>query len=74
MLLINKLPKLFSTFNSFNALSPLDGRYAQSLEKSVSNYFSEAALMKYRIKVEAEWLLHLIETNVIPKSTQISLE
>ncbi len=42
---------LFSTFNSFNALSPLDGRYAQSLGNSVSKYFSEAALMKYRIKV-----------------------
>jgi adenylosuccinate lyase len=71
---LQKLSKLFSTFNSFNALSPLDGRYAQSLGTSVSNYFSEAALMKYRIKVEAEWLIHLIETNVIPKSTQISLE
>ena len=41
----------FSTFNAFNALSPLDGRYASSLGDSVSNYFSEAALMKYRIKV-----------------------
>lgn len=41
----------FSSFNSFNALSPLDGRYAQSLGQSVSKYFSEAALMKYRIKV-----------------------
>lgn len=41
-----------STFNSFNALSPLDGRYSSSLH-TVSNYFSEAALMKYRIKVES---------------------
>lgn len=41
----------FSIFNSFNALSPLDGRYANTLNNSVSNYFSEAALMKYRIKV-----------------------
>lgn len=43
----------FSTFNSFNGLSPLDGRYANTLKNTVSNYFSEAALMKYRIKVEA---------------------
>lgn len=50
----------FSTFNSFNALSPLDGRYAASLGSSVSRYFSEAALMKYRVKVESEWLIHLI--------------
>ena len=41
----------FSTFNSFNALSPIDGRYSNTLKNSVSNYFSEAALMKYRIKV-----------------------
>lgn len=44
---------LFSTLNAFNALSPLDGRYANTLRNSTSNYFSEAALMKYRIKVEA---------------------
>lgn len=43
----------FSTYNSFNALSPLDGRYAASLGSSVSQYFSEAALMKYRVKVES---------------------
>jgi len=49
---IQKFSKFcFTTFNSFNALSPLDGRYGQSLENSVSKYFSEAALMKYRIKV-----------------------
>jgi len=64
----------FSNFNSFNALSPLDGRYAGSLRPSVSQYFSEAALMKYRVKVESEWLIHLIETNVIPKNNQISFE
>jgi hypothetical protein len=43
----------FGKLNTFNALSPLDGRYANTLKNSVSNYFSEAALMKYRIKVEA---------------------
>lgn len=64
----------FSNFNSFNALSPLDGRYAGSLGPSVSQYFSEAALMKYRVKVESEWLIHLIETSVIPKNNQISFE
>jgi adenylosuccinate lyase len=71
---LQKLPTFFSTFNSFKALSPLDGRYAQSLGTSVSNYFSEAALMKYRINVEAEWLIHLIEADVIPKSTQVCLD
>jgi hypothetical protein len=51
---MNNLVKYsMSTFNSFNALSPLDGRYANTLGDSVSNYFSEAALMRYRVKVES---------------------
>jgi adenylosuccinate lyase len=44
--------------NSLQSISPLDGRYASKLE-DVSKYFSEAALMKYRIKVEIEWLIYL---------------
>lgn len=35
-----------------NAISPLDGRYNKSVE-SLNPYFSEAALMKYRVKIEA---------------------
>ena len=53
---INQLLKAyvfnFGTVNSYNALSPLDGRYFNNIS-NVSPYFSEAALMKYRIKVEA---------------------
>jgi adenylosuccinate lyase len=41
---------LFSASNSFNALSPLDGRYFKATS-DLNQYFSEAALMKYRIKV-----------------------
>ncbi|MEE9436822.1 MAG: hypothetical protein V3V37_09060, partial [Candidatus Adiutricales bacterium] len=41
---------------SLSSLSPLDGRYA-SQTAGLSNYFSEGALIKYRVRVEIEWLL-----------------
>jgi adenylosuccinate lyase len=37
------------------ALSPLDGRYARAAEP-LRPYFSEAALIRYRVLVELEWL------------------
>jgi adenylosuccinate lyase len=40
------------------ALSPLDGRYAHSLEPLRSR-FSELALVRARVRVEIEWLLAL---------------
>ncbi|MFC1655377.1 adenylosuccinate lyase [Patescibacteria group bacterium] len=40
------------------ALSPLDGRYNDKVEE-LRSYFSEAALMRYRIVVEIEWFIHL---------------
>jgi adenylosuccinate lyase len=41
-----------------NAVSPLDGRYGNSV-KDLSAYFSESALMRYRLKVEIEYLIAL---------------
>jgi len=41
--------------NPLIALSPLDGRYAAQVE-GLRNLFSEYGLMKFRIKVELEWL------------------
>ena len=40
------------------ALSPLDGRYAAQVTE-LAALFSEAALIRYRIRVEALWLAHL---------------
>ncbi|MEQ1879836.1 MAG: adenylosuccinate lyase [Burkholderiales bacterium] len=37
------------------ALSPLDGRYHTKV-KALSDYFSEFALIRYRVRVEIEWL------------------
>jgi len=43
---------------SLNAISPIDGRY-HSKVKSLSAYFSEASLIKYRIRVEIEYFIAL---------------
>ncbi|MEA3307381.1 MAG: adenylosuccinate lyase, partial [Elusimicrobiota bacterium] len=41
-------------------ISPIDGRYSSQTEP-LKNYFSEAALIKYRIIVECEYFLFLIK-------------
>jgi len=41
-----------------NAISPIDGRY-RSKTKSLSNYFSEQAIIKYRVLVEVEYFISL---------------
>ena len=42
------------------AISPIDGRY-HSKTKQLSQYFSEEALIKYRVKVEVEYFIALCE-------------
>ena len=44
--------------NTLNNISPLDGRYANNIN-DLSAYFSESALMGYRLKVEIEYLIAL---------------
>ena len=43
---------------SLNAISPIDGRYRKKTE-SLSIYFSEESLIKYRLKVEIEYFIAL---------------
>lgn len=43
-----------------NALSPLDGRYHKHT-KVLASFFSEAALISYRVKVEIEYFIALAE-------------
>ena len=45
---------------SLRTLSPLDGRYGDRL-KNLASYFSEWALIKYRVHVEIEWLITMAE-------------
>jgi adenylosuccinate lyase len=45
---------------TLNAISPIDGRYRRSTEK-LADYFSEAALIKYRVRIEVEYFIALCE-------------
>ena len=42
--------------SELSAISPIDGRY-RNKTKNLANYFSEHSLIKYRVKVEIEYLL-----------------
>jgi adenylosuccinate lyase len=52
-----------------NAISPIDGRY-RSKTISLSPYFSEEALIKYRVLVEVEYFIALREAD-LPQLTKI---
>lgn len=43
-----------------NAISPVDGRYRDKVEK-LGDYFSEEALIRYRLRVEIEYFIALCE-------------
>ena len=45
---------------ALNAISPIDGRY-RSKTKSLSSYFSEEALITYRVQVEIEYFIGLCQ-------------
>lgn len=49
---------------SLSSISPIDGRY-QKYTDSLIPYFSEYALMKYKILAECEYLIALLETRKI---------
>lgn len=48
------------SLNQLNAISPIDGRYRNKTE-ALGNYFSEEALIKYRVRVEIEYFIALCE-------------
>lgn len=43
-----------------NAISPIDGRYRNKIDQ-LANYFSEEALIRYRVRVEIEYFIALCE-------------
>ncbi|MBT8372994.1 MAG: adenylosuccinate lyase [Deltaproteobacteria bacterium] len=45
-------------FSSLEAISPVDGRYRRATEV-LADYFSEGALIKYRLQVEVEYFIAL---------------
>ncbi|TLF44058.1 adenylosuccinate lyase [Maribacter aurantiacus] len=46
--------------NVLNAISPIDGRYRKKVE-NLAPYFSEEALIKYRVRVEIDYFIALCE-------------
>ncbi len=46
--------------SALTAISPIDGRYRSKVE-TLGNYFSEEALIKYRVLVEIEYFIALCE-------------
>ncbi len=48
------------SLTSLNAISPIDGRYRNKIEP-LAAFFSEEALIKYRVKVEIEYFIALCE-------------
>ena len=49
--------------NSFNAISPIDGRYSDKT-KVFRDFFSEQALINYRVLVEIEYFISLTKTEI----------
>ncbi len=61
-------PFQFSTMSErdyLRAISPIDGRYGPKL-KGLVPYFSEEALIRYRIRIEVEYFLALISLKLPP--------
>ena len=48
------------TLDLLTAISPIDGRYRGKTE-SLADYFSEYALIRYRVRVEIEYFITLCE-------------
>ncbi len=58
--------------NQLTAISPIDGRYRKQV-RSLEEYFSEYALMKYRVLVEVQYFFFLADKKffkLLPKSRQ----
>ena len=57
--------------HQLNSISPLDGRYRNSV-KQLSQYFSEKALMQYRLMIEVEYLIALANEKKIKELSNLS--
>ncbi|WP_412757716.1 adenylosuccinate lyase [Legionella bozemanae] len=58
------------TLTALNAISPIDGRYINKT-RALSPYFSEFALIYYRLTVEIRWLESLAANNAISEVPQL---
>ena len=60
-----------NTQSAITAISPLDGRYQNKCD-DLAPYFSEFALMRYRVLVEVKWLQKLAAHDAIEELAAIS--
>jgi adenylosuccinate lyase len=51
--------------NKLTAISPIDGRYRGKVDE-LAQYFSEFGLIKYRVLVEVEYLIALVNSGIDP--------
>lgn len=68
---------------ALTAISPVDGRYREKVE-ALADYFSESALIRYRVMVEVEYFISLCElplpqlknfdTDLFPRLREIYLD
>ncbi len=49
---------------ALQAISPVDGRYRKQVD-NLAAYFSESALMRYRVRVEIAYLLQLVQIGIV---------
>jgi adenylosuccinate lyase len=57
---LRQIYSIIMDLNQLTAISPIDGRYRKQLQH-LDEYFSEYALIKYRVLVEVEYFLFLAE-------------
>jgi len=55
-----------SVFKALTSISPIDGRYQGQVEE-LSDYYSEFALIKYRLEIEIRYLISLSKLGIIRK-------
>ena len=55
---------LTMSLNTLTAISPVDGRYNKTT-RVLQKYFSESALIKYRVHVEIEYFIALCNSEII---------
>lgn len=54
--------------HTLSAISPIDGRYRSQVE-AIAGYFSEFALMQYRLRVETEYFISLSQEKIFSLPT-----
>jgi len=51
-------------FSQLTSISPLDGRYSKQVDE-LRPYFSEFALMRFRVRVELQWYQKLFSEQIV---------